>query len=156
MADNDKNYLSQEKYNELQKELKELKTKNRKEVAEKLEYAKSLGDLSENTEYQEARESQANIEDRISTIETLLKSAVIATQHKGDIVDIGSSVTIKRDGTSGVSAYQLVGSEEADVAMGKISNRSPLGEALMGKRQGDVFSYHTPKGEVKGEITKTE
>jgi transcription elongation factor GreA len=150
MSDNNKTYLSQEKYDDLKKELEELKSNKRKEIAEKLEYAKSLGDLSENTEYQEAREAQANIEDRISTIEGLLKDAVIVSERKGDKVDIGSSVSVTRNGNQ--ETYHIVGSEEADVSQSKISNQSPLGEALMGKQKGEEFTYKTPKGEMNGKI----
>jgi len=152
----EQNFLSQEKHDELTKELEHLKSVSRKEIAEKLEYAKSLGDLSENTEYQEAREAQANIEERIASIETLLKSAVIITTHKGDIADIGSHVTIRKGETREDLTYELVGSEEADVSQKKISNKSPLGEALFGKKKGDMFTYRTPQGEVSGTIIKVE
>ena len=156
MDTEEKNYLSREKFDALQKELEQLRTVSRKEVADKLEYAKSLGDLSENTEYQEAREAQANIEDRIAKIESLLKSAVITTTHKIDVVDISSRVTIRKDGESGEVTYELVGSEEANVQEKKISNKSPLGEALFGKKKGDTFMYKTPRGEVRGTILRVE
>lgn len=156
MDTEEKTFLSREKHDELLKELESLKSESRKAVAEKLEYAKSLGDLSENTEYQEAREAQANIEDRISKIETLLKSAVITTTHKSDSVDISSRVTIEREGVSKEEMFELVGSEEADVPQRKISNKSPLGEALFGKKRGDTFTYQTPQGLVRGKILKVE
>ena len=156
MDTEEKTFLSKEKHEELLKELEYLKSESRKEVAEKLEYAKSLGDLSENTEYQEAREAQANIEDRILKIETLLKSAIIATTHKSDSVDIGTRVVIKREGSSKEEVFELVGSEESDIPQKKISNKSPLGEALFGKKRGDTFTFEAPAGVVRGTIIKVE
>ena len=152
----EKVYLSKEKLVELQKELESLKTAGRKEVAERLEYTKSLGDIAENAEYQDARDAQAAVEDRIGTIELLLKSAVIVSAHEGDTVDIGSVFTIERNAEKGKETYTLVGSEEANVVQKKISNKSPLGEAVLGKRKGDTFSYKTPRGEASGIIIKVE
>lgn len=142
-------YLSQEKFDELTAELTELKTNKRKEIAEKLEYAKSLGDLSENAEYQEAREAQAAIEDRIATLEALLKSAeIVSSTKKGGEIAIGSVVTLKKKGAKEEQNYEIVGSEEADVAQKKISNKSPLGEVMIGKKKGDTFTFQSPGGEV--------
>jgi len=149
--DTQKEYLSQEKFEQLKAELNNLKTVERREVAERLEYAKSLGDLSENAEYHEARDQQADIEDRIKTIEELLKSAVIVTQKHGQIVDIGSTVVIKKTGGENTT-YIIVGSEEADMLAGKVSFQSPLGSALIGKKKGDVVEVNTPKGEIKYSI----
>src|SRR3989344_2343593 len=103
----EKVYLSKEKLVELQKELESLKTAGRKEVAERLEYTKSLGDIAENAEYQDARDAQAAVEDRIGTIELLLKSAVIVSAHEGDTVDIGSVFTIERNAEKGKETYTL-------------------------------------------------
>src|SRR3989344_6964711 len=114
----EKVYLSKEKLVELQKELESLKTEGRKEVAERLEYSKSLGDISENAEYQDARDAQATIEDRISTLESILKSAVLVEAHRGDMIDVGSVVTIKREVRDENQTYILVGSEEANVSLG--------------------------------------
>lgn len=153
----EKVFLSKEKLEELTKELEQLKGVGRKEIAERLEYTKSLGDISENAEYQEARDAQAAIEDRISSIETLLKSAVVVSaDHRGDVIDIGSRVTVLRDNAKGQEAYTLVGSEEANVSEGRISNKSPLGEAIFGKKKGDSFSYKAPRGEVTGTIMNVE
>src|SRR5438309_947573 len=91
-------YLTKEKYEEFTKELSELKGKRRKEVAENLEYAKSLGDLSENAEYHEARDVQATIEDRIAKLEELLKTATIISEHETSAVNVGSIVTVEKDG----------------------------------------------------------
>jgi len=142
-------YLSQDKYDELVDELHHLKMVERKNVAEQLEYAKSLGDLSENAEYNEARDKQADIEDRISQIETTLKNAKIITAGQSkDQVDVGSIVVVKKKGGS-ESEFNIVGSEEANAAEGKISHHSPLGGSLLGKKKGDKVMVSTPRGEVE-------
>lgn len=161
-------YLTKEKFKELEKELLTLKTMKRKEIAESLEYAKSLGDLSENQEYQEARNSQAILEDRIYRLELVLKSAKIVSTQKTDLVAVGSVLTVEKEndpstnlprehsGQVGASksrkSYTMVGSEEADAANGKISVRSPLGLAAMGKSKGETFSFQTPSGEMSYKI----
>lgn len=150
-------YLTQEKFEEMQKELQELRTVKRKEVAQSLEYARALGDLSENTEYQEARESQAMVEDRIATLENLLKNASIVKEMKSDVVVMGSTVSIERaDGSGAAQTYKLVGSDEVNMAEGKISNISPLGAALFGKKRGETASVKTPKGETKYKIVSVK
>ena len=149
--DTQKEYLSKEKHDELNEELEFLMHVRRKEIAEALEAAKALGDLSENAEYHSAREAQADVEERISIIEEILKSAIIVRgKHKTDAVDIGSIVTIKRGKET--KTYTIVGSEENDVLAGKISNKSPLGESMMGKKKGDTFICVTPKGEESCQI----
>jgi transcription elongation factor GreA len=145
----EKEYLTQEKHNALQAELQDLKTIKRKEIAEHLEYARSLGDLSENAEYHEAREDQAQAEARILQIETILKNAIIVSHKTGDIVEIGSKVTVTKAGESAQTVFTLVGSEEADIALGKISHNSPLGAALFGKKKGETFEFKSPRGIVK-------
>lgn len=147
MSDTHDAFLTPEKFEELKKELEHLKTVRRKEVAESLEYARSLGDLSENAEYQEAREMQAAIEERIQHLETVIKEAkIVAHDKKGDAVGLGSEVTIKKDGDSESRTYTIVGSEEADIHSHKLSYLSPLGDALMGKAKGDSFTFETPNG----------
>lgn len=142
-------YLTNEKFGELQKELEFLKIERRKEVAEHLEYAKKLGDLSENAEYHQAREEQAEVEDRISRLEQLLKNAVITGEGRKDIVTIGSTCRLLKDHETNKSfIYTIVGSEEADMSHGKISNLSPLGSALLGHKKGDKVSISTPKGKI--------
>lgn len=141
-------YLTNEKFQEFKKELVYLKTEKRKEVAENLEYSKKLGDLGENAEYHEARQAQAEIEDRINRLENILKVATIVDHQQGDTVGIGSTVKIKKQGDKEERVYKIVGSEESDMSIGKISNLSPLGSALLGKRKGESFSFNTPKGEV--------
>jgi transcription elongation factor GreA len=143
-----KEYLTQEKYEELTKELHMLIHQKRKEVAEHLEYAKSLGDLSENAEYHEARDEQAHTEARIAQLEHMLKHAEIVRPQKGDTVVAGSTVAVTKTGSKEQHKFLLVGSEEADMATGKLSYQSPLGRMLMGKKNGDSFELETPKGVV--------
>jgi transcription elongation factor GreA len=145
-------YLTKEKFAALEKELSLLKTEKRKEIAESLEYAKSLGDLSENQEYQEARDNQAILEDRINRLESILKSAKIISIHKGDIVAVGSVVTVEKTSDKNRKVYTMVGSEEADALTGKISINSPLGLAIMGKKKGESFSFETPNGMMSYKI----
>ena len=139
-------YLTKEKFEEFTKELAQLKGTRRKEVAESLEYAKSLGDLAENAEYHEARDIQATVEDRIAKLEELLKTASIVSGNHTDVVNVGSVVTVEKDGKKFV--YSIVGSEEADVAGNKISVKSPFGQAIVGKKKGDNFSFLAPSGEL--------
>lgn len=141
-------YLTSEKMQEFAKELDMLKTEKRKQVAENLEYAKKLGDLSENAEYHEARQEQAEVEDRINHIENLIKTAKIVDEKHGDVVSIGSTVKVQKDGEKDIKEYKIVGSEEADMAHGKVSNLSPLGSALLGKKKGEKVSFMTPKGKA--------
>ncbi|MES3004611.1 MAG: transcription elongation factor GreA [Patescibacteria group bacterium] len=143
---NEHEYLTQEKFEEFTKELAHLKNVKRKEVAENLEYAKSLGDLAENAEYHEARDVQGTVEDRIMKLEHLLKYAKIVSASSGGVVSIGSTVTVNKDGKK--TDYIIVGSEESNIAEGKISMKSPFGQAILGKKKGDEFSFNAPSGEV--------
>src|SRR3989344_2482980 len=124
-------YLTNEKYSELERELAFLKVERRKEVAEHLEYAKKLGDLSENAEYHQAREEQAEIEDRVMRLENILKNTVITVTGEGgkNVITIGSTFRLNKAGDNKSYLYTIVGSEEADMTHGKISNISPLGSA---------------------------
>ena len=150
-------FLTKEKYEELKKELDHLKTVRRKEVAESLEYARSLGDISENAEYQEARDMQAAIEERIQYLEQVIKEAkIVAHTKKGDAVGLGSVVSIKNDKDKEPRVYSIVGSEEANIHDHKLSYLSPLGEALMGKTKGDSFTFETPGGKQTYTILKVE
>ncbi|MDO8518441.1 MAG: transcription elongation factor GreA [bacterium] len=156
--------ISQEKFEELTRELEELHTTRRKEVAEQLEYARSLGDLSENAEYQEAREMQAAVEERVQKLEAILKNAKIVRGSKSDTVGMGATVSVQNlagDPSTPLGAgdkhiYIIVGAEEADMFAGKISYHSPLGAALLGKKKGDEFAFHTPRGTQKYKILKVE
>ena len=150
-------YLTAEKFDELKKELDHLKTVRRKEVAESLEYARSLGDLSENAEYQEARDMQAAIEERIGHLEKVIKEAkIVAHDKKGDVIVLGSTVTIQKDKDKDSHTYTIVGSEEANIHEHKLSYLSPLGEALMGKIKTDEFNFETPTGKQKYKVLKVE
>lgn len=148
----EKEYLSKEKINELESELKHLKTERRKEIADQLEYSKSMGDLSENAEYHEARDEQAKNESRIIQIEEILKNAVLLKHHSGDIIDVGSTITILKKGEETRHVYNIVGPEEADMIAGKLSYKSPLGSALINKKKGDEFTFESPKGKVHYKI----
>ncbi len=148
--------ISQEKFEELTHELEQLRTTRRKEVAEQLEYARSLGDLSENAEYQEAREMQAAVEERVQKLESILKNAKIVRGSKSDTVGMGAQVQVAKVGDSTKHSYTIVGAEEANILEGKVSYHSPLGSALLGKKKGDEFSFHTPQGMLKYKILKVE
>ena len=156
--------MSQEKFEELTTELEGLRTTRRKEVAEQLEYARSLGDLSENAEYQEAREMQSAVEERIGKLETILKSAKIVKAGKGEGVGMGSTVTVQKiahstgsgQGGDDKHVYTIVGAEEADIIKGRVSYHSPLGAALLTKKKGEDFSFNTPRGVQKYKILKVE
>ena len=148
-----KYYLTKEKHDDLVKELEELRTSKRKEVADALEYARALGDLSENAEYQEAREAQAALEERIAVIKAILKNVEIIKEHHSTVAEPGSIVTIKREGETDPKVLCIVGSTETDFASGKISNESPLGIALIGRKKGESFEFKTAKGVVVYTIT---
>ena len=150
--DSNGNYITAEKKKALEVELEELKGPKRKEILAALEYAKSLGDLSENAEYHQTREDQGKLEERIKRIEQILLSSEVVKGGGGDIIEIGSNVVVQKEGTEDKKSYQIVGSEEADMALGKISNRSPFGEALFGKKKGEIISFKTPSGEVNYKI----
>jgi len=152
----DGKYLTQEKFEELSKELEYLRTTKRKEIADSLEYARSLGDLSENAEYQEAREMQAATEERIKQLEQILKNPQIVSHTKGDVVSLGSKVVIQKDGEKDTHEYMIVGSEEANMQERKISYLSPLGEAIMGKKKGETFTFITPNGKQNYSIKSVE
>lgn len=147
-------YITKEKKEELEKELKDLSGPKRKEIIDALEYAKSLGDLSENAEYHQAREEQGKIEERIKVVEQILKYSKIIEKAKGDKITIGSHIIVKRVDTKEEKNYIIVGREEADMAKGKISNDSPIGLALLGKKKGDNISFSTPKGLMNYKIIK--
>lgn len=151
----DKYYVTKERLEELKDELEIFKTKKRMEVAERLKTAKEFGDLSENSEYSEARIEQERIESRIFELEDLMKRVVIIKKHEGaDKVGIGSTVTVKKD--EQVFQYQIVGSNETKPEEGKISNESPLGRAFLEHKVGESVAVATPRGEVLYHITKVE
>ncbi|MGH7249807.1 MAG: transcription elongation factor GreA [Minisyncoccia bacterium] len=145
-------YITEEKRRALELELKDLKGPKRKEILESLEYSKSLGDLSENAEYHQAREDQGKLESRIVKIEQVLQSSQTVKGGGGDTIEIGSKVVVQKDGSSEKKNYIIVGSEEADMLKGKISNHSPVGMALFGKKKGDKASLDTPSGKINYKI----
>jgi transcription elongation factor GreA len=148
-------YVTAERLKELRAEFEDLKTNKRLEVAEQLKRAKEYGDLSENSEYAEAREEQGRVEARIFELDELLKKAVIITKTSGtDFVQVGSKVTVKKGDK--VCSYTIVGSNESNPAEGKISNESPLGQSLLNTRVGDSVTVITPAGKMAYQITKIE
>ena len=150
-------FLSKEKVDELKNRLKELQTTKRFEIAERLKRAKEHGDLSENFEYAQAKEDQDKLEREIFDLEILLKNARIITKPKSkNVVNVGLAVTVKQKG-KGEMTYTIVGSQDADPNQNKISNLSPIGRALLGKKTGDTVKVKTPKGtEVEYEVTGIE
>ena len=151
------NYITKEKRKALEVELEDLKGPKRKEILAALKYAKSLGDLSENAEYHQTREDQGKLEERIVKIEQILQSSQNFSRRGGDVVEVGSKVIVQKLGTQTKNVgediiYTIVGSEEADMTKGKISHRSPFGEALFGKKKGENISFKTPGGVVNYKI----
>ena len=138
-------FVSKEGFEELTAELKALK-EARLAIAQKLEFAKSLGDLSENAEYSEAKEEHMVNESRIAQLEDFLSRAKIIQKKTGDQVQLGSTVTVS-DGKV-EHAYTIVGTQEVDVAAKRISHESPFGQAFLGRRKGEKVIVRTPKGEV--------
>ncbi|RJP44610.1 transcription elongation factor GreA [Candidatus Parcubacteria bacterium] len=151
----DKSYLTKERYEELKKELEKLKKKGRLEVAERLKRAKEFGDLSENSEYAEAREQQAYVESRIFELEELLKKASLIKKSGGkEQITVGSTVTAQRGDRE--VRYTIVGSYEAKPEEGRISDESPIGRALLNKKVGDSAEVETPGGLVTYRVTSIE
>ncbi|MGC9968721.1 MAG: transcription elongation factor GreA [Minisyncoccia bacterium] len=150
-----KQYLTKERLEELTVELATLKNKKRVEVAERLKQAKEYGDLSENSEYVEAREEQASVEMRIAELEDLLKEAVtIKKLEGGDTVTVGSTVVVRKGEKT--MSYTIMGSHEAKPEEGKISDESPLGRAFLKKKAGETVEVTTPAGIATFEILKIE
>ena len=140
-------FLTPEGRAKLEAELDQLKTVRRGEVAERIHAAKEEGDIMENSAYDEAKNEQAFVEGRILTIEQMLKNAVRIDETRAtDSVNIGSYVTVVERGDDGDEMYQIVGSAEADPTRGRISNESPVGRALLGKRVGDEVQVKIPDG----------
>ena len=148
-------YLTKEGLVNLQAELELLVHTRRKEIASRIQEAKELGDLSENAEYQEAKNEQAFNEGRIEELESTLRNVALIDEHasKNGVIQVGSTVHAD-NGTK--HTLHIVGSNEADPLHGKISNESPLGLSLLGKRVGETVSVPTPKGPVAYTIVKVE
>lgn len=147
-------YLTKERLLEIEKELNELKTNGRSKMAEKIAEARAHGDLSENAEYDAAKEEQGMLELRIGKLETMLSKAIIIDKSSSPNGQIGilSSVIIKNTKTNAVHEYTLVSPEEADFQKGKISVSSPVGKGLIGKKEGDKVQISVPAGILEFEI----
>ncbi len=147
-------YLTAEGYRDLKKELDELINVKRPENIQAIKEARALGDLSENADYDAAKNDQAEIEGRIKRIEKMLENVEIIEKVNSDVVSLGSTVSIKYcDDEDETDEYEIVGSQEADPFVSKISNESPIAKAIMNKKVGDVVEVESPNGVYKIEIT---
>ena len=151
MAVTKKNILTYEGLKALEDELHELKVNRRREVAQKIKEAREQGDLSENAEYDAAKEEQRDIELRIEEIDKILKNAEVVDDNDGDssVINVGCTVTIKDLEFNEEMEYKIVGSTEADSLKGKISNESPVGKALIGAQKGETVEVETHAGNIK-------
>jgi transcription elongation factor GreA len=150
-------YLTPEGADDLRRELDELVNVRRPELAQKLKEAVADGDLKENANYHDAREKQSFLEGRIQYLENILRSAVIvANNGASDEVRVGTLVTITEDGSTDEETYTIVGAAEANPREGKISNESPIGSALLGRRKGEKVRVKTPGGEIIFKIKRIE
>ncbi len=146
--------MSRESYDKLVAELDDLKINKRKEVAERLKVARSYGDLSENAEYDEAKNEQAILEAQIAELQYTIDNAEIVDNDSISVDEIGMSsvITIKRVDTGKVETFKIVGTNHANVREGLISDESPIGKAAMKKRKGDIFIVEAPAGELRFEV----
>ncbi len=151
-------YLTREGYQKLLEELEYLRTVRRQEIAKRLNLAMDEGNYDENAEYEAAKIEQAFVEGRIMMLESMLRRAVIIEETVGPkaFVTLGSWVTIQEEGSSTPERYQVVGSAEADPVRGRISNESPLGQALLGRQVGDVVTVNAPDGVLRFRILHIE
>lgn len=149
-----KNLLTDKGLKKLEDELQELRVVKRKEVAQKIKEAREQGDLSENAEYDAAKDEQKDIEARIEELESILKNVEVVYSDEVDSekVNVGCVVTVKKLSDGNVQIFKIVGSTEADILNNKISNESPVGAALMGGKAGDIVDVEAPNGSFKFEI----
>ncbi|WP_377888373.1 transcription elongation factor GreA [Alkalihalobacillus sp. R86527] len=154
MADDKKYYMTKEGKEKLEQELEHLKTEKRKEVVERIKVARSFGDLSENSEYDAAKDEQAFVEARITTVENMVRNAEIIEedQSASNVVTIGKRVKFVEIPEGDEEEYIIVGSAEADPFEGKISNDSPMARSLLGRKIGEKVNVQTPGGEIRVEI----
>jgi transcription elongation factor GreA len=147
-------YYTKEGLEKLTNELANLKTKGRSDIAKQIAEARDKGDLSENAEYDAAKDAQGHLEAKIAKLEDLMGSARLIDESKIDtsMVSILSKVTIKNKKNAMTVTYMLVSEEEADLKAGKISTQSPIGKGLLGKKQGDSVKIKTPAGEMEFEV----
>lgn len=138
----------------LEAELEELKTVKRKEIAEKIKVALSFGDLSENSEYDEAKNEQAIVEARIAAIENMLKNVQVINEDElsTEIIHVGSKVKVRDIDFDDICDYKIVGSSEADPVNGRISDESPVGKGLIGHKVGEIIQIETPAGSMSYEV----
>ncbi len=150
---NNQSYITRDGLVKLKNELNNLIGVERKKIAERIQEAKELGDLSENAEYAAAKEEQSFLEMRIMELDNVIKSAVLIDEqnHSKNIVNVGSTVRFE-DESGETREYQIVGSHESDPCAGKISNESPVGQALLGKSKGAVVDVNVPAGVIQYEI----
>ena len=149
--------MSQERLEELKKELEYLQTVREKEVSEQIKEARSFGDLSENSEYDEAKTEQGKLYSKIAEIKNLIENAVILENvPAGTAISMGSRVTVREVGEEDEETYEIVGSQEANPILGRISDESPLGRSLMGKKKGDWVEFEAPGGVIHYEILDFE
>ncbi len=150
--------LTYEGLTKLEEELEYLKTTKKKEVAERIKEARGFGDLSENSEYDDAKNEQAEVEARIVEIEAMLRGAKVVADEDVDLktVGVGNKVKVLDVAENEEIEYTIVGSTEVDVMNNKISNESPMGQALMGKKKGQVVKVEAPMGELEFKILKIE
>ena len=146
--------LSAERLEELKQELTYLKTVKEKEVADLIKEARSFGDLSENSEYDEAKNEQGKLYSRIAEVENILANYVVIEENAEDtdVVGMGSKITVKDAATGEEETYQVVGSQEADPMNGRISEESPFGRALLGKAIGEIAVVEAPAGNIEYEV----
>lgn len=156
MAELQRTYVTQEFLDKMKKELEYLKTTKRLEVAQRLKEAIAMGDLSENSEYDDAKDEQAFVEGKILELEAKVRTAVVIEANKSGHIGMASVVTIKDLGTGKKETVTIVGSSESDPFAGKISNESPVGKALMGAKAGDVVEVEAPVGVIKYEVIELQ
>ncbi len=146
--------LTDEGLKNLEAELEELKTVKRKEIAEKIKVALSFGDLSENSEYDEAKNEQAIVEARIAAIENVLKNVQVINEDElsTEIIHVGSKVKVRDIDFDDICDYKIVGSSEADPVNGRISDESPVGKGLIGHKVGEIIQIETPAGSMSYEV----
>lgn len=156
MSEEKKHYMTKEGKRKIEEELEYLKTERRRQVVERIKLARSYGDLSENSEYDSAKEEQAFVEGRIMQLEKMLRNAEIIDEDTGDndVVTVGKKVTFIELPDGEEEEYTIVGSAESDPAEGKISNDSPLAKSILGKKLNDIVVVNTPAGEMEIKITK--
>lgn len=158
MAEEKSFFMTEEGLQKLKDELEYLKTERRKEVVERIKIARGFGDLSENSEYDAAKDEQAWVESRVATVENMIRNAEIieSDTENNDTVQMGKSVTFTEMPEGDEETYKIVGSAEADPFEGKISNDSPMAKSLLGRKVGEKVNVQTPGGDIQVKIITVE